>query len=56
MLSKLAEALGKVCELASGIFSRRLNKIYDIYCVVCFMPNGRILFGHTSCDWKRKRI
>ena len=47
MLSKAAEALGKVCALARGVFWR-LNKICDIYCVVCFTPKGRILFEQTS--------
>ena len=44
MLPKVA--LGKVCAHARGVFLR-LNKICDIYCVVCFMPKGRILFGQT---------
>ena len=48
MLPKVTEALGKVCALAREVFSRKLNKICDIHCVVCFMPTGRILFGQTS--------
>ena len=48
MLPKVAEAVGKVCALARGVFWRRLNKICDIHCVVCFMPKGRILFVQTS--------
>ena len=48
MLPKVAESLGKVCTLARKVFRKRLNKICDIHCVVCFMPKDRIPFGQTS--------
>ena len=45
MVSKVTEALEKVCALARGVFRRKLHKICDIPSVVCFMPKGQILFG-----------
>ena len=48
MVSKVTEALEKVCALARGVFRRKLHKICDIPSVVCFMPKGQTLFGQIS--------
>ena len=47
MLPKVAEVLGKVCALARGVFGKRLNKICDIPCVVCFMLKGGYFLDRT---------
>ena len=37
VFSKVAEVQEKVYTPLRGIFGKRLNKIYKIHCVVCFM-------------------
>ena len=45
---KSGRGAGKSVCTCNGSILEIINKICDIYCVVCFTPKGRILFEQTS--------